>query len=357
MTASILFSHTSQQTGVTACLMVAGLTQLLTPFLTNLWQFLSLELVFGVFCGYVGLVSNSWIMEMWTTDSNPFMQGLHFSFAIGMTFSPLIVAPFLSSDSDLQQRTASRILAPYSMISASILLCGLMFGILRIFVTYKDEKRSIKKMRSQDPLIPADASFGHKHRDVILIIMSSVFVLFSNTVYSNVFSFLSTFLSCIPVPFPYPEAAYAASLLSASTAAARLVAVFLAVKVTARNMLLISFAMIFAGNLLLLFFVSSFPSMVWSAVVLTGSGISCVYPSFLSLLEQRINMTTLVCCIFELSFSSSSIVLPIVMGTWIQSLPLIFVYVNLISLLISVCFFVLILAQNSSHKRTVANLL
>ena len=60
-----------------------------------------------------------------------------------------------------------------------------------------------------------------------------------------------------------------------------------------------------------------------------GVGQSSLYPCILTFLEHRINITTTVTSLFNFAGCLTSIGLPILLGNFIETYPLVYVYINL----------------------------
>lgn len=73
-----------------------GLTVILMPHCSSLFQLFSLGAISGFSIGSFDAAINVWILEMWGKESGPYMQALHFSYGLGSFIAPLICEPFLS---------------------------------------------------------------------------------------------------------------------------------------------------------------------------------------------------------------------------------------------------------------------
>ena len=75
---------------------VMGLTLILMPHCTSLFQLFTLGAINGFSIGSFDTAINVWILEIWGQDSGPYMQALHFTYGLGSFVAPLVCEPFLS---------------------------------------------------------------------------------------------------------------------------------------------------------------------------------------------------------------------------------------------------------------------
>lgn len=82
-----------------------------------------------------------------------YMQGMHFSYALGMTIAPLAVEPFLSKERNVTSpseevttvRDEGRIFIPYSIEAAALISSAVLILVLYFKVPYVDPKRTVSK--------------------------------------------------------------------------------------------------------------------------------------------------------------------------------------------------------------------
>ena len=71
---------------------------MILPHLRSLLMYFMAQGAVGFASAGIDVAGNVWLLEMWQEGSNPYMQGMHFSYALGSTISPLLCEPFLSPD-------------------------------------------------------------------------------------------------------------------------------------------------------------------------------------------------------------------------------------------------------------------
>lgn len=157
-----LFNYVNRQILISAFYVVFGVSNILTPFVSNYYIF-SVITVFKMMCaGGTDCGANVWMLELWP-GKDQWLQALHFSFAVGCALGPLIVEPFLSSsehkDSDIEaklhqggalindQNNESRIYIPYG-VSGSILLLSAIL-IMWLYIIEERRKKAAAKLRAK----------------------------------------------------------------------------------------------------------------------------------------------------------------------------------------------------------------
>lgn len=351
LTSILILRFIHKQAAHVMFVLMISLCVLAVPFTRHLWQYLLSESGLGLFSSMYGANFNSWLLQMWQLNANPFMQAAHACHAVGTMIAPLLVAPFLSDkNSTIAYENETRIIIPFSIMSGILISMGIGLSVLFLKFPYTDFKREVSKKAGDNcRQIPSS-----KYYNMILVTLIGFLICSYVGVELTTLGFAATFVYNLPQGFSKADAAHVSSALSASFAVNRIVSIYIATRIKARTMMITSFVILMTGNILLLIFANNSPLMVWIAFVIIGKGHSPVYPCILSFVEERINVTTSVCSIFILSSSFSSIVIPIILGKFLEQNPLVYVYVNLLGLAVCAVVFMLIfwLDYRSSHKRT-----
>lgn len=365
-----LFSRINRQIGLVLSLFLTGASMFVIPFLRSLWLYLLSQVVFGFMNSGVDVVCNAWLLEIWQTGANPYMQGMHFCYALGMTLAPLIEEPFLSSEHNVTEsydnatgqftngtliREESRIVIPYSIGSLISVLAAAIILVLHYKVPYTDPRRNMsapkdvvpRPINNNSESFPTSSTaqlLDDENRDkakayqMKIIVLGSLLLCFYTGLELSTFSFITEFAVVIALKLTKSKAAFLSSAMSGSYAVNRLFSIVVASKLRTKTMLYISFVMLSTGNILLLIFANTSEVMLWVAAVIIGLGHASVYPCLISFLEERINVTTAVCSVFMLCSSCTNIFVPMVLGNYVESYPLVYVYINLFGL--TACFLI-----------------
>ena len=360
-----LYRYLNRQIGVIICLFISGLLILAVPFTRNVYLYIAVEGIYGFFTGGIDCASNAWIMELWPGNSSPFMQALHFFFALGMVVAPLIDEPFLvplnstnetdhnnhflspltldSSQVLEAKENGSNVLIPYLIGAAGFFLVAILQLILRFNIHYeiptgeqaKNRTMSVASSTSQNNTTAvaaaAKAQKSKKYKMMVMALAMLLFISYASTE-MNTFTFIAEFAVYCDLKQSKSTGAFMSSVMAASFAVSRGLSAFVAAKIPPKFMLYGSVGIIVTGNLLLILWANTSLIGLWVAVVILGSGHSSIIGNLYSFLEERIEMTTLVCGCCMFSCCIGSIVSPIIVGRLLKSHPSVFGFINVAGL-------------------------
>lgn len=368
-----VYQKINRHLGMVACFALFALFVLLTPFSHALWLYFAWEFGQGFGAMGVNVVIHAWLLEIWQESANPFMQGLHSCFGIGFALGPLYEEPFLSPDRNETATTGNetgtipsnetspgnqetRIYIPYSITTVFLLLVCVMMLVIHFKIPYKDPKRTVnsKKESDNNNLMceeeDADPIAERKYY-LQMITLGSLLLCFYTGLELSTLNFLPEFAHVVGVRMTKSRAAFLASVTSSAYAVNRVISILVATKLKAKTMLYISFAALVVGNTILLIFSNYSEVMMWIGCVIIGAGHSCVMPCIMAFLEERMNVTTTVCSIFLFSSCTANIVTPILIGSYIESFPMIYVYINLIALIVCAVIFAALFVIDRRFRR------
>lgn len=129
--------------------------------------------------------------------------------------------------------------------------------------------------------------------------------------------------------FEESEAASMSSVVFVSMAVGRVFTIVFSNKITCKFMLFFNFSITLLGFLMLTFFAMHSRSIIWLSSILIGAGLSSTYPIILSYVENRIVISSNVQLYLLLSSLVLLMFVPIWVGHFIQTAPMLFAYVNL----------------------------
>ena len=328
-----LYDRFSRQLCFVIILIACGVAHVAIPFVKQIALFIVAQIVVGVTSGGIEVAINTWMMNMYGAKCNGHMQEVYLSMAIGITVTPLFSAPFLSETKTANDTVSeikvievirpSQIIVPYSVVSVLMFLSAFVLFLLYIWFPYTDKKRttSTSETNKWSSIFSPD-----------LIFSCLLFCSFSG-MELNTQNYLPTFVSKTAAPSDQTIGAYIAATFSAAYALSRLGAIFLALKMSARNILYACFAISFLAIILMILLSETYLSVLWLAAGMLGLGFGPVIPSAFAYLAQRIAVTNshngLVCG----SKSLSRIITPLITGFFIEKHPLVYAYINLFCLL------------------------
>ncbi|XP_022105943.1 sodium-dependent glucose transporter 1A-like [Acanthaster planci] len=79
-------------------LLASGIGLIVAPFCHTLWILAAVISVVGLAMGALDTGANVVCLRLWGKRSSPFLQALHFCFAVGAFLAPLLAAPFIPTD-------------------------------------------------------------------------------------------------------------------------------------------------------------------------------------------------------------------------------------------------------------------
>jgi len=372
-----LFSRVNRQMGTVVCLVIVGLTSVPMPLVKSLPMFFLEMVVQGMASSGIDVALNAWILEVWQEKANPYMQGMHFSWAVGATVAPLLCQPFLSKPLNQSLMSGNEELdrlVPHSesMIYISYLiscfLCLFAAGFLlvvNLVVPYQPRKREKNEEHEEN----REEGIGKDLSDSIkptkqytdlkwLIFLSNLLMVFYCSVENNIFSFFPDFAVYSKMRLSKSTAAFMTSVLSGSFALFRGISILTATKLSAERMLHMHFTLATLGSVLVVM-AGHFDCLplTWVSVVVSGAGCSCMFPSIYSYVEERIVVTDLLSGLYIFVSNLTCIIITGVVGMLIKSNPMIFAYFNVGSLLLCTTAFAGLYYIDCRHNKRVKQML
>ena len=245
-------------------LVMLGITIALVPVATSLWALLLIILLLGLAKGALDVGCNTLLLWVHDDKVDPFMNGLHACFGVGAFVAPLIVARVIT-------------------ITGNIYWVYWIFAILAFPIAV-----FVWSLSSPSPRRTPD-----EHKDtplpiVPVAIMVLCFVLYvgaevgyGNWIYTYSFKLgLATEV----------EAALLTSAFWGSFSLGRLLAIWISTRVRPLTVLYADFTgCVVSVGLILLFKESSI--VLWLGTILLGLSMASIFPTFLTLSEERMHVT------------------------------------------------------------------
>ncbi|KAI1301675.1 Major facilitator superfamily domain-containing protein 4A [Halotydeus destructor] len=348
---SWLLDKFNRQIGIISSnvLLAAGL--ILTPLFANKASYFISQAMIGFAYACINNAPNALLTEIWEDKCNPYIQAMHFCYAIGTIIGPLMAEPFLASQEGSESVTTldplainmtnntsssaeSQVLIPYAISSAIVLLSALSVLILFIVHPYKNANRKAEGKKvtieledangNDKPTVPKQDS---KYYVTSIIVMCALLINCDIGLEQNFFSFMQVYSVRGPLKLSASTGAYMLSAFSAAFALGRFTGILLATKMSARSMLYLDGIIMLAGSLAILFWNTEFG--LWVGYTVVGFGCSTVFPTIFAYAEERINVTTYVAGTFMFFGSFAGVLVPHFEGKYSETNPSIFSYVNL----------------------------
>lgn len=313
----------------------------------------------GISIAIIMLACNGWVLEIWGDKSNPYMLCLHFSFSLGLTLGPLIVAPFLSNKSEDDPDQPSQesgkgngtsLLVPYAIACVLFALTAVYTAVLYL------RKPMLVDHTVQDTSQVDESSYSEEEQvDVrstsfLTILMATMICMFSQASDNNAMSFTTSFVYYLVGD--KKRGAFMAALFSGAHCSTRFVEMFVARSIPAQFLVPTHLAIAIMCNLAIYLFSSWSAAILPVCFLLIGLGQSVVAPSLLSLFGQRIKMTSPVLSAISLSDSIASISVAFTQGHFIEKHPMSFIFSGLTTLSMTFILLFVFLYQTRNNVRS-----
>ncbi|XP_076872792.1 sodium-dependent glucose transporter 1 [Brachyhypopomus gauderio] len=301
-----------------------------TPFCKRALLLTLLVSSVGVSMGILDTGGNVLILDTWGDHAGPHLQALHFSFAVGAFFSPIIAKLVFGSEStpdpsasvagpslgDHNESRPSIAMHQYYFHSKTgVLMSMWAYMVIGSFIVLVSLFFFILYSRSSAPAKQAATSSGKqlfsKHHVVLVTLLSIFFFWYVGAEVafgSFIFTYAKDFMG-----LERAQAAGLNSLFWGSFAACRGLAIFFTACVNPGTLILASLVGSTVSSLLLVLFSNS-QVAVWSCTALYGASMAATFPSGISWLEQYTTVTGRSAAVFVVGAALGEMVLPAVLG-------------------------------------------
>jgi fucose permease len=385
-----LYSKANRLMGMVISMIFTAAILIAIPFVQTKPQFIMSQVALGIALPGVDVAGNAWLLELWQENANPYMNGLHFAFSLGLTFVPLISKPFLSPENKNQTTdeegvmteasvweaeefysttehpfdpsnqtepltTKTRIIVPYSITAGLLVFSALLLVVTSRFVPYKPKRRAQRTTEDDEKYKGHSVSLTH-HNSYLdtkwLIVLGNLLMCFYTGVEVNIINWLPGYTFYSSMKISKSTGAFMSSVMSFAFAIFRGLSIMTATRISSTRMLQVHFAIVVIGNGLFLLagFMSSV-SLTWVSVVIMGIGMSCMFPTIYSYVEERTELTNFLTGMFIFSSGICTVISPIIVGLNIISYPMIFTYVNISSIILCTIVFGGLFFIEERHKR------
>lgn len=270
--------------GVLVCL---GIIIAFVPLATSRWALFSIVLILGLFKGALDVGCNTLLLWVHNETVGPFMNGLHAFFGVGAFIAPLIVAQALSITGDIYW-----VYWFFAIVSFPLALWiwNLPSPASRA-VPAHHESRSF-------PLLP-----------VLIMVLCFVLYVGGEAGYGAwIYTYAFTLNFGTEV-----TAAYLTSAFWGSFTLGRLLGIWVSTRAKPLTILYLDFAgCILSVGLVLLFPQSRL--LLWSGTILFGISQASIFPTFLTLAEERMHVTGTIAGLFLVGAGVGGMILPWLIG-------------------------------------------
>jgi FHS family Na+ dependent glucose MFS transporter 1 len=278
-----IYDRVSGHRFMAGILVALGILIAFVPVATSLWTLLIIILVLGFTKGALDVGCNTLLLWVHNESVGPFMNGLHTFFGLGAFIAPLMVARSLAATGDIH------------WVFWILAIIAFPIAVL-IWNLPSPESRAIPTQHENAPfpVLP-----------VVIMVLCFVLYVGSEVGYGNwiyAYAFKLNFETEV-------TAAYLTSAFWGSFTLGRLFGVWVSTRLKPITILSIDFA----GSLLSLGLIIVFresAAILWIGTILLGISQASIFPTFLTLAEERIHVTGTVAGLFLLGAGVGGMILP-----------------------------------------------
>jgi FHS family Na+ dependent glucose MFS transporter 1 len=282
-----IYDHVSGHRFMAGVLILLGIMIALVPLAASRWALFSVVLVAGIFKGALDVGCNTLLLWVHNETVGPFMNGLHAFFGVGAFIAPLIVARVLSLTGDIYW--------VYWIFAMAAFPLGLWIWNLP---------------SPAARLVPAQhRSAGFPILPVLVMVLCFVLYVGGEAGYGSwiyTYAFTLNFETEV-------TAAYLTSAFWGSFTLGRLFGIWVSTRMKPLTILYLDFAgCILSVGLVILFPQSTL--LLWLGTILFGISQASIFPTFLTLAEERIHVTGTVAGLFLVGAGAGGMILPWLIG-------------------------------------------
>ncbi|KAI1278392.1 Major facilitator superfamily domain-containing protein 4A [Halotydeus destructor] len=375
---------------------MCSLAVIAIPFSRNITMFLVAVGVLGSSYGGIETAMGSWIIDLWKEKSNSYLQLMYLLGSVGNMLCPFISAPFLADEVQqsslpddilirneeilmdgnvtdivvtvkMAAKPTSLLEIPYGACTAVLL--GSVFVQIILYIKYRkisviedleddikvkdiektDSSRRFSVYQGQGPA-DAESTQSRSYYWTVIVIGSLLFCFFV-CVIDNTRNYLVAFVIHCPLKIPKTTGSLMLSAFTVSFTLTRLASVFIAAKIKASHMLITSFLLIAAGNVIILLSATNWSPGLWIGFVIIGAGCASCIGSLYAIIDERILVDSSVCGILMGASSFMTMISPIINGEVLETFPFIYVIINLSSISLCILLFFLLQATDCMKKK------
>jgi FHS family Na+ dependent glucose MFS transporter 1 len=303
-----LFDRFSGHVLMAITLLALGITVWLTPSVSLLWILTGLLFLTGLSQGIVDVGGNTLIVWLYGKKVGPYMNALHMFYGVGTFLAPIILAQAVL--------VTGKINWGYWLIGGLVLLPALQ----------------LSSIPSQAIRSSAAADSG-KRSNNLLVALAALF-LFCYSSFANIFGgWVFTYVTLLGLTSE-TNAAYLTSTFWGAFTVGRLISIPVAMHVRPSRILLADLLGCLLSTGIMILLPNSIPA-IWIGAAGLGLFAASLFPTTVSLVEQRIEITGNITSWFVIGSALGGMIPPWIVGQFIeQSAPQIMLYSVLMALLV-----------------------
>ena len=367
---------------LTECLLMltACLLSVSVPFTSSIASLLTIFVFLGVVLGFCEAGSNIYLMDIWGKETSSFMQIMHSMYAFGALIGPVLVAPFLyqteeiedaSSDADVKKQEMFHpemvdLRIPYGIVALLLLLNCIFTGVLwRLSPQTKPHpsRQAVDKQQDRMRTVSGHGSFALSNRDeahestsartaaderrfkmwkAVVVMLAMLFFHSFYGIEQGLGSFLLTFAVKSRLHLSKQRGAQLCTCFWTCFAVSRYPKILLVDRMGNAANVVIGCIVVICGSICLMPWSQDYEAALWAGVVLIGCGASSVWACMYGFMDQFFPVTSLIGSLVFVSAVVGEFVFPVIISHFIESTPLVLMWLVLVCSLLLLILFTLI---------------
>jgi MFS transporter, FHS family, Na+ dependent glucose transporter 1 len=268
-------------------LIFLGIIIALVPVVSSRWALFGIVLILGLAKGALDVGCNTLLLWVHNETVGPFMNGLHAFFGVGSFIAPLIVAQVIAVTDDINWVYWFFAVAAFPV---AIWIWNLPSPAARTVPAHHEN--------APFPILP-----------VLIMVLCFVLYVGGEAGYGAwIYTYAFTLKFGTEV-----TAAYLTSAFWGSFTLGRLLGIWVSMRARSLTILVLDFAGCLVSLALILFFNES-ATLLWIGTILFGISQASIFPTFLTLAEERMHITGTITGWFLVGAGMGSMILPWLIG-------------------------------------------
>jgi len=323
------------------CLLVNAISTFFLPFGNNLLTMQVLSFTFGFANGGIHSSSNVLLLEIWKDhNSSPYMYAMHFFYGAGALVAPVLSRPFLRSEDTLNVSGEFWTIKTLYPIVAVSMLCTVP-GYIVYFISELRKEKTEKEIKEKDVEIEeksVNQDLKGVSKTILVILMAGFYFSFAGIEVS-----FKTFTATYAVTSTHSLTRHSATDLQAifysTFATFRALIIPLSAVLSPTLILWCSLSSLFFATTLLSLWADTSLVMLQLGVALVGAGVASAFASGMLWIKNHVKVTNKVGSVFTFTCSIASQTYTILIGSYIEEHPCIFIHLMTLSSVLLILFF------------------
>jgi len=304
------------------CFSVSGFCTAFLPHAPSLILMQLISFSFGFCNGIVHTASNVLLMDIWSgRNSSPYLYTLHFMFACGAFVAPLVARPFLRDEVEIAARDSWElweIRSLYPMVGLTSLAVTPGYLICWMLERPKDKSKDVL-VEKED----ANAN-GIGCRRWLLVGLMAVYYFAFIGVESSLRTFTSAFGVSSSLKLTRAQGSDLLAFFYLTFAASRALVIPLSIWVAPGQVVLGSLLLVLLSSVSLSVWATHSHLILGLAVAMAGAGVASVFASGMLWVKEQMEVNNRISSVFTMSCSISSQLYALLIGSYIESWPMVF---------------------------------